>query len=64
MQTIPATEALTSTTPVTHWVSADGQNSMPMEGAPASECLAELLGQCADEAQREAIMAGRFEVAQ
>lgn len=63
MTTITTATAATSTLPVAHWVSKDGQGSMPMEGAPASECLAELLGQCADAEQRADILAGRFELA-
>jgi len=47
------------------WVSADGQASIdmgPCDGDQA-EALETLLGQCADDEQRDDIRAGTFEVA-
>lgn len=49
---------------VTYWRSADGQSSIDMRGATKGEALAELLAQCATNAQRAAILAGSFEVAE
>lgn len=44
---------------VTFWTSADGQAEIEVCGT-VEEALAELLGQCADDGQREAILAGSF----
>ena len=64
MNTIPANETADRTDIVTFWVSADGQGSIDMTGATAAEALAELLAQCGEDDQRDAILAGAFQVAE
>lgn len=59
-KTLPARDASTSTEIVTFWRGADGQGDYDMTGMTASAALAELLGQCGEDAQREAILAGHF----
>ena len=61
---ISATEAATSTAIVTYWIGEDGQGDFDMTGLTAAEAVTELLGQCGEESQRTAIMAGHFIVAE
>jgi hypothetical protein len=52
----------TDTRPAGSWTSADGQGQMDMTGSTLAEARATLLGQCADDEQREGILAGSLEV--
>jgi Asp/Glu/hydantoin racemase len=45
---------------VTHWTSEDGQADIEVSGTEA-EAREELLGQCANDVERAAILAGSFE---
>jgi hypothetical protein len=49
-----------TTDAVTHWTSENGQADIEVSGTE-TEALAELLGQCASDVERAAILAGSFE---
>lgn len=53
-----------STAIVTAWISADGQDSLPMAGATVDQARAELLDQCATDEERASIVAGAFVLAE
>lgn len=59
-KTLPARDASTSTAIVTFWQRADKQGGYDMGGMTASDALAELLAQCGEDSQREAILDGHF----
>ena len=61
---LPASSAADSTAIVTYWISADGQGSYDMYGMTAADALAELLGQCGEDDQRDGILAGSFILAE
>ena len=63
MTTLPATDASTSSAPVTYWISEDGQGQIDMSGATASQALRELLSQCRSDEHRAGILAGSFDLA-
>lgn len=44
------------------WISADGQGQMDMTGTSLAEARRQMIDQCADDEQREAILAGSLEV--
>lgn len=62
MTTIPVRNILdTDTRAAGWWHSADGQGHLDMRGATLAEARHDLLAQCGEERQREAILAGRIE---
>lgn len=52
----------TDTRTAGYWISADGSGSVAMHGAKLYEARAELLAQCATDAERGAILAGRLDI--
>ena len=62
-ETIPARDIdPTDGRPAGWWAPADGQGEMDMTGCTVAEALAEMLGQCADDEQREGLLSGSLQV--